>query len=57
VRERAAGVFPFVLSAVLPLAGLLMAGFQYAEGEREYATRLALAALLGVVIWTLVLTA
>jgi hypothetical protein len=57
VRERAAGVFPFLLSAVLPLAGLLMAGFQYSEGEREYATRLALAALLGVVIWTLVLTA
>jgi hypothetical protein len=37
--------------------GLLVAGFQYAEGAREYATRLALAALLGVVFWTLVLTA
>jgi hypothetical protein len=57
VRDRATELFPFAAAAVLPLAGLVMAGFQYAEGEREYATRLALAALLGTVIWLLVLTA
>jgi hypothetical protein len=57
VRERAVGVFPFVLAAILPLAGLLMAGFRYTEGDRDFAGRLALASLLGVVIWTLVLTA
>jgi hypothetical protein len=57
VRERAVAVFPFVLAAALPLAGLAMAGFQYSEGDRDYAGRLGLASLLGVVIWTLVLTA
>jgi hypothetical protein len=57
VRERAAAVFPFVLSAALPLAGLVLAGLRYAEGDREYGTRLALAALLGVFAWMLVLTA
>jgi hypothetical protein len=57
VRERAAELFPFAAAAVLPLAGIVMAGVQYADGEREYATRLALAALLGTVIWLLVLTA
>ncbi len=57
MRERAAAVFPFVLSAALPLAGLILAGLRIAEGEREYGARLALAALLGAVFYVLIITA
>jgi len=57
VRERAAAVFPFVLSAALPLAGIILAGLRIAEGEREYGIRLALAALLGCAFYALVITA
>jgi hypothetical protein len=57
MRERAAAVFPLVLAAAFPPAGLILAAATVAQGDRDGGIRLALAAVLGAVIWTLVFTA
>ena len=48
--------FPYVLAALLPLAGLVLAGAWWADGRREGAQRLLMAAVLGAVVWVAVLS-
>lgn len=57
MKERLAHVFPIAVAAVLPVAGLVLAGARFAEGERDLGARLLIAALLGGLIWTILLTA
>jgi len=57
MKERAATIFPFVIAAALPLAGLVLAG-AWAVERRTYDAALVLAAsLLGALVWLLVLQA
>ncbi len=57
LRERMALVFPFLLAAVVPLAGLMLAVLRATERRYAEAGSLAVAAVLGTVIWVLLLTA
>lgn len=55
MKERATTIFPFAIAAVLPLAGLVLAG-AWAIEKRTYDAALVLAAaLLGALIWFLIL--
>lgn len=57
MKERATTIFPYVIAAALPLAGLVLAA-AWAVDKRTYdAALVAAAALLGALVWTLVLTA
>jgi hypothetical protein len=57
MRDRAATIFPFVIAAALPLAGLVLAA-AWAFEKRTYDAALVLgAALLGAIIWVIVLGA
>lgn len=56
VKQRLVDAFPLIVAAALPIAGLVLAGAHLAEGRRQEATPLALAALLGTLIWVLVLS-
>lgn len=56
MRERATTIFPYVIAAALPLAGLVIA-LAWAVERRTYDAALAAAAaLLGGVIWLIVLS-
>ena len=57
MNERATSIFPFVIAAVFPPAGLILAGAQFVDGHRDLAARIAGAAVLGAIIWALLLTA
>lgn len=57
MRERLTYAFPLIVAAALPVAGLVLAGARLTEGARSEASRLLLAALLGTVIWVIVLSA
>jgi hypothetical protein len=57
VRERLTYAFPLIVAAALPVAGLALAGARMTEGARSEAGRLLLAALLGALIWVIVLSA
>ena len=52
---RIASVFPFVLAAVLPLVGLILAAVWVADGRRQEAGMLLAASLLGAVVYAIVL--
>ena len=54
--DRLRRLFPFVVALALPLAGVILAGARFAEGDRDEALRLAAAALLGVALYALLLT-
>ncbi|MCW3011553.1 MAG: hypothetical protein JWO90_1957 [Solirubrobacterales bacterium] len=57
MKERAATILPYAIAAVLPLAGLVLAGL-WATQKRTYDAALLLAAaLLGAIIWVTVLSA
>lgn len=57
MKERIATWFPFVLAALVPLAGVVLALAWAADGRRREAGNLVGAAVLGAVVWILVLTA
>jgi len=51
------GWFVYIVAFLLPLAGAVMAIVRFAEGDRDEASRIAIAALLGTFAYALVLTA
>lgn len=53
--NRLRALFPIALAIVLPLAGIIIAGVRYADGDRDEALRLAAAALVGGAIYWLLL--
>ncbi len=53
--DRLRNAFPYILAVALPLAGLVIAVLRYAQGERDDALRIALAAFLGMCLYALVL--
>lgn len=56
MKERIALAFPFILAAALPLPGLIMAVLRAVEQKYYDAGLLVASAVLGAVIWALVLT-
>ena len=57
MKERATTIFPYAIAAVLPLAGLVLAA-AWAVEKRTYDAGLVLAAaLLGALVWFLLLGA
>ena len=57
MRERAALALPLFLAALVPLAGILLALLRLSEQRRREAGLIGAAAVLGALIWTIVLTA
>lgn len=57
MRERATTIFPYVIAAALPLAGLVLAAAWAVEKRMYDAALVAAASVLGALIWTLALTA
>jgi hypothetical protein len=57
VKERLNDAFPLIVAAALPLAGLALAAARLSQDERPEAGRLLVAALLGSLIWAIVLSA
>lgn len=57
MRERATTIFPYALAAVLPLAGLILAAAWAVEKRTYDAAVIAGAALLGALVWFIVLSA
>ncbi|MDP2712846.1 MAG: hypothetical protein Q8O56_16680 [Solirubrobacteraceae bacterium] len=53
--DRLRAVFPIALAIVLPLAGIIIAGARYADGDRDEALRMAAASLVGGAIYWLLL--
>ena len=53
--DRLRQAFPYVIAVVLPLAGVIIAALRYAQGERDDALRIALAAFLGLCLYGLFL--
>lgn len=51
------GAFAYIVAALLPLAGLVLAVVRLAQGERYEALMLLVAALLGVCLYALLLGA
>lgn len=51
MKANLAAQFPIVLSFVLPLAGVILAAYQYTQDDRREAMRLGLAAVAGTVFW------
>lgn len=45
--------FIYIVALVLPLAGAIIAAIRYAEGDRDEATKVAAAALLGISVYAL----
>ncbi|MGI9096973.1 MAG: hypothetical protein ACR2H2_00475 [Solirubrobacteraceae bacterium] len=54
--DRLRWLFPFAVAVALPLAGIILAGVRFAQGNRDEALRLAGAALLGGALYALLLT-
>lgn len=56
MKERASLILPYAVAAVLPLAGIILAGARYAEKRTYDGNLLVVASLLGALIWTIALT-
>jgi Na+-driven multidrug efflux pump len=48
--------FPYIVALGLPLAGFVLAGAKFSEGDRDDAARLVGASLLGCALYALLLT-
>ena len=57
MKERATTIFPYAIAAALPLAGLVLAAAWAVERRTQDAALVLAAALLGALIWALVLSA
>jgi hypothetical protein len=55
MKSRATEIFPLAIALVLPPAGLLIGLFAMQE-NRDNGLRICAAALVGVVVWVLLLT-
>ncbi len=55
-RGRNVAIAAYAGSFLLPLAGLVGAGFVYNTGDRDLARGVLISAVLGAVFWVLVLT-
>lgn len=56
MRERLAYAFPLIIAALLPIAGLALAALRFGQEERAEAGLILLAALLGSLVWAIVLS-
>lgn len=56
IKERIAIAFPYLLAAALPLAGLFLAIFRASEKKYYDAGLLTLCALLGALIFLIILS-
>lgn len=56
MKQYLADRFPLILSAVLPLVGVILAIQQYLENNRPMAVQLAIATVIGCAAWALILT-
>ena len=54
--DRLRYAFPFAVAVALPLAGAVLAVARFADGDRDEALRLAVATLLGVALYAVLLT-
>ena len=54
--DRLRWLFPFVVALALPLAGVVLAGARFVEGDRDEGLRLLAATLLGGALYALLLT-
>jgi hypothetical protein len=55
VLDRLRWLFPFVVALLFPLAGVILAGARFAEGDRGDGRRLAGVTLLGASLYALFL--
>jgi hypothetical protein len=55
-RSRFTEVLLLAIAVVVPLAGVVLAVMQAADGDRRSALRLGVAAVLGACVYALVLT-
>jgi hypothetical protein len=55
VLDRLRVAFPYIVAIALPLAGGLIAVIRYTQGERDDALQIAVAAVLGLCIYGLLL--
>jgi len=53
VLDRLRTAFPYILAVALPLAGLVLAIVRYSQNERDDALRIAIAAVLGMSLYSL----
>jgi hypothetical protein len=53
VLDRLRRLFPFVVALVFPLAGALLAGARFVEGDRDDGLRLLGVTLLSVALYAL----
>jgi hypothetical protein len=53
VLDRLRTAFPYILAVALPLAGLVLAIVRYSQNERDDALRIAIAAVLGMFLYSL----
>lgn len=53
VLDRLRVAFPYIISVALPLAGIILAIVRYSQGERDDALRTAVAAVLGIFLYSL----
>jgi hypothetical protein len=55
VLDRLRVAFVYIVAALLPLAGLLLAVVRYSQGERDESLRILLASFIGVCVYGLLL--
>lgn len=53
--DRLRDLFPLVLAVALPLAGAVVAILRFSDGDRDEALRIAVATLLGLALYALLL--
>jgi hypothetical protein len=48
--------FAYIVAVALPLAGVVMAAAKYADADRDEGLRIAVASVLGICLYALLLT-
>jgi Na+-driven multidrug efflux pump len=54
--DRLRWLFPFAVAVALPLAGIILAGVRFGQGDRDEALRLAGAAVVGMALYAVLLS-
>jgi len=55
VLDHLRGAFVYIVAALLPLAGLILAAVRYSQGERDESLRILLATFIGACLYGLLL--
>jgi hypothetical protein len=55
VLDHLRGAFVYIVAALLPLAGVILAAVRYSQGERDDSLRILLATFIGVFLYGLLL--